>query len=301
MAMSDVVIEGFRPGVMERLGLGPAAVHERNAGVVYVRVTGWGQDGPYASMAGHDINYVGLTGALAAIGPTEHPMPPLNLVGDYAGGTLFALNGILAALVERASTGRGNTVDVAMVDGVGALLRPIRALMDAGLWRPERQANLLDGAAPFYTTYETADGRFMAVGALEPAFYSAFVAGLGLDEATLPNRFNQSNWQELGEQFADRFSSGSQQQWSDIFVGTDACVTPVVTMDEVMEDAHNAFRGAVISSDSGYRPAPAPRFGRSGDPKDDNAANDIRAVMMNAGLTRDEVDRLVDTGIVEEW
>ncbi|MDA2978651.1 MAG: CaiB/BaiF CoA-transferase family protein [Actinomycetota bacterium] len=263
LSSADVLIEGFRPGTLERLGLGPDVALEMNQGLVYARVTGWGQDGEYASMAGHDINYIGLAGALATIGSSDRPLPPLNLVGDYGGGAMYAVAGVLAALVERSRTGSGQVIDIAMVDGAASLMGPIRSLLNNGVWVENRQANLLDGGAPFYCTYATSDGGFMAVGALEPAFYSAMVAGLGLVEAEIPDRFNPENWEDLTELFAGMFSTRSRNEWQEIFDGTDACVTPVLALSEVADHPHNVERQAIVEGAEGERPAPAPRFGNS--------------------------------------
>lgn len=257
---ADVLIEGFRPGTLERLGLGPEAVKARNPQIVYARVTGWGQVGPYASMAGHDINYIGLSGVLHTVGPAERPVPPLNLVADYGGGAMFAVSGILAALVQRSSTGEGTVIDIAMVDAAAALLAPIRAMLDLGVWQDQRAGNLLDGGAPFYRTYETSDGRFMAVGALEPAFYSELVDGLGVTETDLPDRHDPTNWGSLAELFSDAFASHTAAHWQETFDGTDACVTPVLSMREVMGHPHNAQRDALITHGGAVRPVPAPRF-----------------------------------------
>lgn len=259
---ADVLIEGFRPGTLERLGLGPEEVMKHNDAIVYARVTGWGQDGPYASMAGHDINYIGLAGVLGAIGTADQPIPPLNLVGDYGGGALLAVSGILAALVERARTGKGSVIDIAMVDGAGTLLAPIRAMLDSGVWTDTRGANLLDGGAPFYRTYRTSDDRFMAVGALEPVFYAALIDGLGLSMPDLPDRHDPTQWESLAEAIGDVFGSHTADHWQEVFDGSDACVTPVLSMREVMEHPHNKARGALIEEDSRSRPAPAPRFAR---------------------------------------
>ncbi len=308
LAHADVLIEGFRPGVLERLGLGPEDVAARNDRLVYARVTGWGQDGPYAPMAGHDINYIALTGVLEAIGTENQPIPPLNLVGDYGGGSMFAVAGILAALVERASTGRGRVVDVAMVDGASTLLGPIRALAQAGVWRESRQANLLDGGAPFYRTYRTSDDRFVAVGALEPEFYSQLVSGLGLVESELPNRFDQDNWDDLSDRFALAFASRTRDEWQEVFDGTDACVTPVLSMGEVMDHPHNAQRGALVGIEGSQRPTPAPRFAdASDDPtsRDGGSASvassdDTRAALEAWGMAAGDVDRLMGQGIITE-
>lgn len=257
---ADVLIEGFRPGTLERLGFGPAIVCETSPGLIFTRVTGWGQDGPYATMAGHDINYIGLAGALHAIGPQDRPIPPLNLLGDYAGGALYAVIGILAALNERSRTGRGQVIDVAMVDGASSLLAPIRTMQQIGMWSDERQTNLLDGGAPFYRTYRTADGEFMAVGALEPAFFDALLEGLEIDPASIPDRLDQRNWPELASTFERTFEGKTQVEWQDIFDGTDACVTPVLRLSEMDDHPHNAHRNAIVAVDGIDRPAPAPRF-----------------------------------------
>jgi len=260
VSSADVRIEGFRPGTLERLGLGPDVVCEAAPGIIYTRVTGWGQEGPYASMAGHDINYIGLAGALREIGPKERPIPPLNLLGDYAGGALYAVIGMLAALAERSRTGKGQVIDVSMVDGASALLAPIRTMQQMGLWTDERQANLLDGGAPFYRTYRTSDDEFVAVGALEPAFYSALLHGLDIDAEATPDRLDPASWSDLAATFERKFASKTQAEWREIFDGTDACVTPVLRMAEMGSHPHNAFRNALVTDDGVERPAPAPRF-----------------------------------------
>lgn len=263
LAHADVLIEGFRPGTMERLGLGPDIVCEMSPGIIYTRVTGWGQDGPYASMAGHDINYIGLSGALYAMGPQNRPIPPLNLLGDYAGGALYGVIGILAAITERSRTGAGQIVDVAMVDGASSLLGPIRKMSQIGMWIDERQANLLDGGAPFYRTYGTADGEFVAVGSLEPSFYDALLLGLDVDPSSIPDRLDPRNWQELASMFEEAFAAKTRAEWQEVFDGTDACVTPVVRMAEMHRHPHNAHRNAILTEEGVDRPAPAPRFSGS--------------------------------------
>lgn len=261
---ADVLIEGFRPGVAERLGLGPDVCHGRNPGLVYGRVTGWGQDGPLARDAGHDIDYIALTGALHAIGRAgERPVPPLNLVGDYGGGALYLVVGILAALVERGSSGRGDVVDAAMIDGAASLMLPIYQLMSMGQWRNERGANLLDGAAPFYDTYATADGKAVAVGPIEPQFYRELVAGLELDPDELPAQLDRTRWAAIKERFAAVFRTRTRDEWAERFAGTDACVAPVLSLDEAPHHAHNAARGTFVEVDGSLQPGPAPRFGRS--------------------------------------
>ncbi len=215
VAVADVLIEGFRPGVAERLGVGPDAAHAVNPGLVYGRMSGWGQDGPWAQRAGHDINYLSVTGALEAIGPTDRPALPLNLVGDYAGGSLQLVIGVLAALVRRNATGRGEVVDAAIVDGVPVLMELVYALDGLGLWSTARESNLLDGGVPFYRTYACADGRFVAVGALEAKFYAELVAGLGLDPADLPDRDDQSAWPALTRVFQEAFVARPRDEWAD--------------------------------------------------------------------------------------
>lgn len=257
---ADVLVEGFRPGVMERLGFAPEDVHVDNPGLVYARISGWGQDGPYASMAGHDINYIGLTGVLAAIGESA-PVPPLNLVGDYAGGAMYAVVGILAGLVDARQTGTGRVVDAAMVDGSSALLGPIADLMALGLWTTDRASNLLDGGAPFYTTYKTLDGEYMAVGALEPAFYAELLDGIDCDPESLPDRSDPQSWPALRELFASRFAMRTREQWTAVFDGTDACVTPVLSMDEVSDHPHNASRGLLTEWEGAAVTEVAPRMG----------------------------------------
>jgi alpha-methylacyl-CoA racemase len=295
---ADVLLDPYRPGVAERLGIGPDEMLERNHRLVYARVTGWGQYGPYASMAGHDINYIGLSGSLAAIGPRDAPMPPLNLVGDYGGGAMFAVTGILAALVERATTGFGQVVDVAMVDGAAALAGPIRDLHDAGLWSPQRRANLLDGGAPFYACYRTSDDEFMAVGALEPQFYSLLVSGLELDEAALGNRLDPGEWPRIGSIFSDTFAARTREEWTEIFDGTDACVTPVLSMDEVGDHPHNSARQALVATGSGHRPHPAPRF--SGSRRYVDTGQEIlesaQELLISLGLDREAVEQMRDLG-----
>jgi alpha-methylacyl-CoA racemase len=276
---ADVLIEAFRPGAAERLGVGPEQFSESNPGLVYVRLTGWGQNGPYSGMAGHDINYIGLVGALGAIGEAGRPIPPLNLLGDYAGGSMYAIVSILAALIERASTKLGATVDAAMIDGVSILMTPIRDLALLGGWVEERSSNMLDGGAPFYRTYETSDGRFMAVGALEPVFYSAFVVGLGLDEADLSNRFDPENWSTLADVFSEVFACDTMDHWRSVFDGTDACVTPVLAMSETADHPQNQART------HGFPDRPV-------------APDAARKVLSHAGLSDGQIGALVDDGVI---
>ena len=260
-----MLLEGFRPGVAERLGIGPQPCLERNPRLVYVRVTGWGQDGPWAGHVGHDINYLGLTGALHAIGPADRPPPPpLNLVGDYGGGSMLAVVGTLAALVQRATTGRGQIVDAAMVDGIALQSQQTLALLGSGMWVEQREANLLDGAAPYYRTYLCADGRFVAVGAIEEQFYAALLAGLGLDAADLPHQDDREGWPELHDRFNRAFATRDRDDWAARFEGTDACVTPVLTFTEAAGHPHLRERTTYLQEGGRIRAAPAPRFPPAG-------------------------------------
>lgn len=233
---ADVLIEGFRPGVTERLGIGPDDCLAINPSLIYVRMTGWGQNGPFAHLAGHDINYLSITGVLAAIGTPDTPVPPLNVVGDNGGGSLFALVGILAAIWRRERTGVGSVVDAAIIDGVAVLAQQILELEAGGQWSDgQRGRNLLDGGAPYYRTYQCRDGNFVAVGAIEPQFYVLLVRGLGLDPVQLPDRGENENWPELTTAFASRFAEYDRDHWLFVFDGTDACVTPVLTFAEAVE------------------------------------------------------------------
>lgn len=262
--LADVLIDGFRPGVMERLGLGPDVCRARNPRLIYGRVTGWGQQGPLAQRAGHDINYVGLTGALAAMGrPGTAPPVPLNLVGDFGGGSCFLLVGILAALHERSRSGLGQVIDAAMIDGVASLAQSVLTMVSAGSWVEERGANLLDGGAPFYDTYECADGRYVAVGAIEPAFFRELVRGLGLDEREVPEQYPAENWPGLRRMFTAAFRTRSRDEWAGHFADRDACVTPVLTFAEAAVHPQCRTRGTYHLTDASIQAAPAPRFSRS--------------------------------------
>jgi alpha-methylacyl-CoA racemase len=261
---ADVVIEGFRPGVAERLGVGPEPALARNPRLVYGRMTGWGQDGPLAQRAGHDINYISLTGALHAFRTADsRPTPPLNTVGDFGGGSMFLVTGILAALWERERSGRGQVVDAAMVDGTSVLLQMVWALRGLGVWHDEPATNLLDTGAPFYDTYACADGGFVAVGALEPQFYAELLRGLALDPADLPAQLDPAGWPVLRERFAATFATRTRDEWAEVFAGTDACVTPVLAFGEVARHPHLAARGTLTEIDGVLQATPAPRFSRS--------------------------------------
>ena len=263
-AVADVLIEGFRPGTTERLGLGPEDCAEVNPGLIYARMTGWGQDGPLSARAGHDINYISLTGALHAIGDrVGDPTPPLNLVGDFGGGSMFLLVGILSALFERQRSGSGQVVDAAMVDGASVLMQMMWSMRGAGAWTDERGANLLDGGAPFYDTYPCADGKWIAVGAIEPQFYAQLLQGLGLDPAELPEQNDREQWPTLRQHLSDVIATRDRDHWAAVFSGTDACVTPVLAFDEVSAGEHLAYRKTIIEIDGVRQAAPAPRFYRT--------------------------------------
>jgi alpha-methylacyl-CoA racemase len=263
-AAADVFIEGYRPGVAERLGLGPDVILPRNPAVVYTRLTGYGQGGPLAREAGHDINYVALSGALNAMArPGEAPRPPLNLLGDYAGGGMTAAFGIACALLEARASGRGQVIDAAMVDGVALLTARLQGLRAAGLFRDEPGTNWIDSGAPFYDTYRCADGRYLAVGALEPDFYREFTARLGVDLTGWPDQDDRAAWPRLRELIAAALAARPQAEWAAIFAGTDACVTPVLTFEEAARHPHNAQRGVFDRLDGVLHPAPAPRFSRT--------------------------------------
>nr|WP_084727373.1 CaiB/BaiF CoA-transferase family protein [Rhodococcus yunnanensis] len=261
---ADVLIEGFRPGVTERLGLGPEDAHARNPRLIYGRMTGWGQEGPWASAAGHDINYISITGVLHAIGRTgERPVPPLNMVGDFGGGSMYLVFGILAALFERQTSGQGQVVDAAMVDGTSSLAHMIWAMRGVGAWSDERGVNMLDTGWPYYDTYETSDGKYMAVGALEPQFFAELLRLLELDPTTTPGQGDRDRWPEMREILTAKFESKTRDEWAAIFDGTDACVSPVLTFGEAPEQPHLQARGTLIEVDGVTQHRPAPRFSRT--------------------------------------
>lgn len=261
IARSDVVIEGFRPGVMERLGLEPDACPDT---LIYARMTGWGQDGPLAQTAGHDINYLALTGALHAMGTSDAPpVPPLNLVADYGGGTMFLLFGILSAVIERGISGKGQVVDAAMVDGVPAMMGLIHGMLAKGTWSETRATNWLDGAAPFYRCYTCADGKFISVGALEPQFYAILIDKLGLPPTLASTQNDQTTWPARTADFTELFAQRTRDEWTAVFAGTDACVAPVLTFSEAAQDPHMRARNALLETDLPLQAGKAPRFSRS--------------------------------------
>ncbi len=299
VSRADVLIEGMRPGAAERLGLGPAECLRRNGSLVYGRMTGWGQDGPLAATAGHDIDYIAVAGALHGLGRAgEPPQFPQNLLGDFGGGSTYLVIGVLAALVEARSTGTGQVVDAAIVDGVAHLTTMLAGLVAGGAWHQQRGTNLLDGGVPFYDVYETADGRHVAVGALEPAFYAALLDGLGLT-GIAPDRADPAHWDELRQLLGDTFRRRAQAEWVAVFEGTDACVAPVLTPGEAAQHAHLAARGTYLEHGGVLQPAPAPRFSRtpgrltSGPSR---PGQHSRAALEAWGIA--EVEALIEAGVV---
>ena len=301
-ARADVLVEGFRPGVMERLGLGPRECLALNPALVYGRMTGWGQQGSLRHRAGHDINYLGLSGALYPLGRAgERPHAPMNLVADFGGGGMLLVTGVLAALVERARSGLGQVVDAAMVDGSATLTAFVHALRASGDWSDERGTNLLDGGAPFYDTYETADGGYMSVGALERRFYALFVAGLGLSADDLPPQMDRAGWPELRRVFTTAFKTRTRDEWTAIFRDVDACVYPVLSLGEVADHPLTRDRHGFVTVDGISQPAPAPRFGRTPAAQPAGApepGEHTRRALLDWGFAAAEIDELADAGVV---
>jgi alpha-methylacyl-CoA racemase len=301
---ADAVVEGFRPGVAERLGLGPNECLARNPRLVYGRMTGWGQDGPLAQEPGHDINYIAVAGALGAIGPADgDPVVPLNLIGDMGGGGMLLALGIAAALVHANATGRGQVVDAAMTDGAALQLALVLGLRATGLWRDARGANLLDGGAPFYRTYRCADGGYVAVGALEPQFYAALIGTLGLDgDPVLARQLDPSAWPEIALRIGEVFATGTRDEWVRRFAGRDACVTPVLSLAEAAAHPHNRARGTYgTAADGVTAPGPAPRFSATpaATPRPAPPVGaQTREVFADAGLDPAEIDALVAAGVI---
>jgi alpha-methylacyl-CoA racemase len=296
---ADVLIEGYRPGVAERLGIGPDACLARNPRLVYGRMTGWGQDGPLAATAGHDIAYIAVTGTLHAIGRAGGPpQVPLNLVGDFGGGSMYLVVGVLAAVWEAARSGRGQVVDAAIVDGTTHLSAIMHGFMGLGLWRTERGTNLLDTGAPFYDVYETSDGEYMAVGAIEPQFFAELVERLGIADR-VPDQNDRSRWPELRELIASVFRTRTREEWTEVFTGSDACVAPVLSAQEAPKHPHLAARGTLVDRHGLTQPAPAPRFSRTeaelGLPPSAAGAH-TREALEAWGF--EDVDALVEAGTV---
>ena len=293
---SDVLIEGFRAGVTERLGVGPDVCLERNPRLVYGRMTGWGQQGPMAPRAGHDINYISLAGPLAHIGRKgEPPSVPLNLIGDFGGGSVFLVMGICAALLNVAREGEGQVVDAAMVDGAAYLMSPLYSAHASGFWTDERGSNFLDSGAHFYDVYETADASYMAVGAIEPNFYEELLAGLGIDTEGLPQQMDRSAWPQMKDRFAEIFKSKTQKEWNDIFGDKDACVTPVLTMGEAPDHPHSKDRSSFFSFEDTIQPQPAPRWSKTpAEPASSSpeVSSDTEAILAELGYSSEEIASL---------
>jgi len=301
IARSHALIEGFRPGVTERLGIGPAVCLARNRSLVYGRMTGWGQDGPMADMAGHDIDYIALSGVLHSIGPREDPVPPLNLVGDFGGGAMLLAVGVLAGIIHARTSGEGQVVDASMVDGSALLMASHHGLMAGGWWQPRRSSNLLDGAAPFYTVYGTADGGHVAVGALEPQFFAVLVDRLGLRPEEVGAQHDRDRWPAMRELFRARFESRSRDEWSALFDGTDACVAPVLSMAEAGQHPHNQARGTFVDVEGVSQPSPAPRFSATPgriDRSPSRPGSDTDQVLTAAGFSQGEIGKLRGSGAI---
>jgi len=299
---ADALIEPFRPGVVERLGLGPSVCLARNPKLVYGRMTGWGQEGPLAHKAGHDINYIALTGALHAIGrANDKPLPPLNLVGDFGGGGMLLAYGMLCGLLEASRSGSGQVVDAAMVDGAAALFGLIFGMQAGGAWNEQRGTNMLDSGAHFYEVYETRDRQYVAVGAIEPQFYTALVASLGLKSEELPAQMDSSTWPAMKQRFAAIFASKTRQEWESIMADSDCCFSPVLSAAEAPYHPHAQARGAYLAVDGVLQPAPAPRFSRTqaGAPRTAPRHGEHTDELLGAlGIGHAETQSLREAGVV---
>lgn len=299
---ADALFEGFRPGVTERLGLGPSECMARNPRLVYGRMTGWGQEGPMAQAAGHDINYIALAGALHAIGNKGgKPVPPLNLVGDFGGGGMLLAFGLVCALLEAKQSGHGQVVDAAMVDGAATLMAMFYSMQAMGAWNQARGTNLLDGGAHFYDTYETSDGKYISIGSIEPQFYALLVEKAGLDAGVFSAQMDRSRWPEYKEAMTAVFKTRTRDEWCSIMEGTDVCFAPVLSLGEVAEHPHNKHRGTFATMDGVVQPAPAPRFSRTEAQLSHSSrapGQDTRAVLADAGFAAPEIESLVERGAV---
>jgi alpha-methylacyl-CoA racemase len=296
---AELLIEGNRPGVMERLGLGPDIALGRNPKLVYGRMTGWGQTGPYASMAGHDINYLAISGALHAIGTEAKPVPPLNLGADYGGGAMMLIAGLLAGLTHSRATGEGQVVDAAMSEGAAYLMSIFYGMHAKGVWADRRRSNVIDGGAPFYDTYECADGEWIAIGAIEPQFYAELLKRTGLENTLALNQMDIAAWPEMRAALTAVFISKTRQEWCEIMGGTDVCFAPIVSLTEAPDDVHNAARQAFVEIDGVRQPAPAPRF--SGTPSGIQYAPapvmaDVRDVLKGWGIDQDSLSTIAQSG-----
>ena len=301
---ADALIEGFRPGVTERLGIGPDACLARNPRLVYGRMTGWGQDGPLGNAAGHDLNYIALAGALAHFGRAgQKPTPPINMVGDYGGGGMYLAFGVVCGVLEARSSGRGQVVDAAMVDGSAALMGAIWASYGSGFWSDERGTNLLDTGAPFYEVYETSDGKYVSIGSIESQFYAELIDRLGLAGEDLPEQMDRSGWPQMRERFTAIFLSKTREQWCALLEGTDVCFAPVLTMGEAADHPHIRARGTVVEHNGVNQPAPAPRFSRTPGAIAGPAAipgEHTEQVLTDWGFSAAEVSELLADGAVSQ-
>jgi alpha-methylacyl-CoA racemase len=299
---ADVFVEGFRPGVAERLGIGPDPLLGINPRLVYGRMTGWGQDGPLAQRAGHDINYIAIAGALEPIGrPGQQPHAPQNLLADFAGGGLILALGVVSALYERDESGRGQILDAAMVDGAALLTSFMHGMHANGMWEGERGTNTLDGAASFYDTYETSDGKFMAVGCVEPQFYAQLLSQLGLDDPELPFQLDAGAWPQMKNRIGDTFRQKTRAEWAAIFADSDACVSPVLSPWEAHEHPHNQARGTFVEVGGALQPAPAPRFSRTANAHPvaiDHGGRDLTNTLQSWGIAEAVAARLQKSGVV---
>ncbi|WP_374346643.1 CaiB/BaiF CoA transferase family protein [Phenylobacterium sp.] len=296
---ADVVFEGFRPGVMERLGLGPDVALKRNPKLVYGRMTGWGQFGPYAQAAGHDMNYIAITGALHAIGTKDKPVPPLNLVGDFGGGALYLAFGILAGVIQARETGKGQVIDCAMSDGAASLMAMFYGFKAGGGWTEERRSNLLDGGAHFYDTYQCADGKWISIGSIEPQFYALLLEKTGITDPAFAAQMNRGEWDNLRAKLAEVIATKTQSQWCEIMDGTDVCFAPVLDLDEAPKHKHNVARQTFVELGGVVQPAPAPRFsetpGAIQGPPPAIGAHDVEA-LSDWGFSKDAIDALKSAG-----
>jgi alpha-methylacyl-CoA racemase len=302
VAKADVFVEGFRPGVAERLGIGPETLQGINPMLVYARMTGWGQDGPLASRAGHDINYIAVAGALELIGrPGQRPHAPQNLLGDFAGGGMLLALGVVSALFERGRSGQGQVVDAAMVDGAALLTTFLHGMHANGMWEGERGTNAFEGAASFYDTYETSDAKFVAVGCVEPQFYAEFLQRLGLADPELPSQHDINGWPPMKKRIADVFQSKTRAEWTAIFADSDACVSPVLSPWEAHEHPHNDARGTFVEVGGVLQPAPAPRFSRTDNAPPvavDDGGRDVAQTLAAWGFDEPSITRLQETAAV---
>jgi alpha-methylacyl-CoA racemase len=299
MESADAVFEGFRPGVMERLGLGPDVALKRNPRLVYGRMTGWGQTGPYAKAAGHDMNYIAITGALHAIGTDDKPVPPLNLVGDFGGGALYLAFGLLAGVISARETGQGQVIDCAMTDGSASLMAMFYGFKAMGIWKDERRSNLLDGGAHFYDTYQCADGRWVSIGSIEPQFYALLLEKTGITDPQFSNQMSRDDWPSLRQKLAEVIATKSQAEWCELMEATDVCFAPVLTLEEAPSHAHNAARQTFVEVAGVMQPAPAPRFSATpgeiqGPPPGIGAHNDV--ALGEWGFSAAEIETLKGSG-----